>query len=91
LVKTGRTAERLTVLSSLQPGLTISITFGKIYFLINFRIFYIFVKNGQKIKFPGFNVNRLEIKLRAQRGMAFLIPTLIRKIFAKIPMFLIEK
>jgi len=49
------------------------------------------VKNVQKIKFPGFNVNRLEIKLRAQRGMAFPIPTLIRKIFAKIPIYLVEK
>jgi len=46
---------------------------------------------GQKLKFPGFNVNRLGIKLRAQRGMAFFIPTLIRKIIAKIPIFLVEK
>jgi len=46
---------------------------------------------GKKLKFPGFNANRLEIKLRAQRGMAFLIPTLIRKIIAKIPIFLVEK
>jgi len=42
---------------------------------------------GQKLKFPGFNVNRLEIKLRAQRGMAFRIPTIFRKMIAKIPVF----
>jgi len=33
----------------------------------------------------------LEIKLRAQRGMTFLIWTLIRKMIAKIPFFLVEK
>jgi len=49
------------------------------------------VKNGQKIKFPGFNVIRLENKLRAQRGMTFLNPTLIRKMIAKTPIFLVEK
>jgi len=45
---------------------------------------------GQKLKFPGFNANRLEIKLRAQRGMAFLFPILIRKMIAKIPVFWLE-
>jgi len=51
----------------------------------------IFAKIGQKFKFPGFNANRLEIKLRAQRGMTFLIWTLIRKMIAKIPVCLVEK
>jgi len=65
----------------------------KFIFLAIFAFFIkcIFVKNGQKIKFPSFNANRLEIKLRAQRGMAFPIPTLICKMIAKIPVFLVEK
>jgi len=46
---------------------------------------------GQKLKFPGFNVNRLEIKLRAQRDMTFLSWTLIRKMIAKIRIILVEK
>jgi len=33
----------------------------------------------------------LEIKLRAQRGMTFLIRTLIRKMIARIHIFLVEK
>jgi len=34
--------------------------------------------------FPGFNANQLAIKLRAQRGMAFLILSLFRTLSAKI-------
>jgi len=32
-------------------------------------VHHFFVENGTKLKFSGLNVNRLEILLRAQRGM----------------------
>jgi len=43
----------------------------------------IFAKNGKNKKFPGLNVNRLEIKQRAQRDMTFLILTFIFILAAK--------
>jgi len=51
----------------------------------------VFAKIGQKLKFPGFNANRLKIKLRAHRGMTFPIPTSFCKMNAKIRIFLVEK
>jgi len=77
LVKSRRTAKRPTVLSSLLLELTIPTTIRKTNFLTNFRIFYkgsLFLqKNGKNQKFLGLNANRLEIKIRAQRGMTLLI------------------
>jgi len=61
LVKQRRTEKRPTVLSSLQPRLTICITFRKIYFFDQFSHFSsssIFAKNRQKLKFSGLNANR---------------------------------
>jgi len=68
--------------------LTITITLRKIYFLANFRIFSKvtssnFAKNGKNKKISGLNANGLEIKLRVQRGMAFLIWTFINNIASK--------
>jgi len=68
--------------------LTIPITFRNIYFLTNSSIFCkgvssIFAKNGKNKKFPGLNVNRLEIKQRAQRDMTFFILTFIFILAAK--------
>jgi len=73
--------------------LTIPITLKKIYFLTKFCIFckglhhVFFAKNGKNLKFLGFNANGLEIKLRAQRGMTFLILTICCIMPAKTKIF----
>jgi len=68
--------------------LTIFITFRKLYFLTNFRIFlrgYImfFDKNGKNKKCSRFNANGLEFKLRAQRGMTVHFLTILCIMTAK--------
>jgi len=43
---------------------------------------FFFAKNGQKLKFLGFDANGLKFKFPAQRGMATLILTFLSKIIA---------
>jgi len=50
---------------------------------LNFFTLCFFDKNGKNKKFAGLNASGLEIKLRAQRGIAFIILTILRIMAAK--------
>jgi len=51
----------------------------------------VFGENGKNNAFLGFNVKRLEIKLRVQRGMTLLIVTFTCNLAAKTLIFLGQK